>query len=117
MTRSGIVRTIRRLLSPGHNVHAGRARRILLTIVNEENCAGAARRRAPACAFIGYPHKFIEWNPLSAAIAAKLAARLVAIFVGGFIGNLRDARGRGETLPCEKRSLRTRPRRCSDGTN
>lgn len=49
-----------------------------------------ARRRAPACAFIGYPHKFIEWNPLSAAIAAKPAARLVAIFVGGFIEDLRD---------------------------
>jgi len=30
------------------------ARRILLTIVNEKNCGGAAR------VFIGYPHKFIE---------------------------------------------------------
>lgn len=39
-----------------HNVHADCARRILLTIVNKENCAGAARRRA----FIGYPYKFIE---------------------------------------------------------
>lgn len=51
------------------------ARRILLTIVNEENCAGASTC-APACAFIGYPHKFTEWSSLSAAIAARLAASL-----------------------------------------